>query len=161
MHGGGHERASAQADSNRAARRRDCGVLRRASGLSGEREKGAAKLDSPQNVEKKLFSPRRGRIALSANERIAEFLDFAIQAKFAYVNKLRRTQSALVLFKAQTLSNQVELVLVFIIIRRSRFDSSPLGILHPNKKVSTIRLVIMIRLSRLEMQPHLPSNEPK
>ena len=25
---------------------------------------------------------------LSANERIAEFLDFAIQAKFAYVNKL-------------------------------------------------------------------------
>ena len=26
---------------------------------------------------------------LSANERIAEFLDFAIQAKFAYVNKLR------------------------------------------------------------------------
>ena len=33
--------------------------------------------------------PRRGRIALPANERIAEFLDFAIQAKFAYVNKLR------------------------------------------------------------------------
>lgn len=33
-------------------------------------------------------SPRRGRIALSANKRIAEFLDFAIQAKFAYVNKL-------------------------------------------------------------------------
>ena len=54
--------------------------------------------------------------------------------------------------KAQTLSNQVELVLVFIIIRWSRFDGSPLGILHPNKKVSTIRLVIMIRLSRLEMQ---------
>ena len=42
-----------------------------------------------QTVDKKLFSPRRGRIALSANERIAEFLDFAIQAKFAYVNKLR------------------------------------------------------------------------
>ena len=63
--------------------------------------------------------------------------------------------------KAQTLSNQVELVLVFIIIRWSRFDGSPLGILRPNKKVSTIRLVIMIRLSRLEMQPHLPSNEPK
>ncbi|MBS5618602.1 MAG: hypothetical protein KHW90_09380 [Clostridiales bacterium] len=42
-----------------------------------------------QTVDKKLFSPRRGgRIALSANERIAEFLDFAIQAKFAYVNKL-------------------------------------------------------------------------
>ena len=29
-------------------------------------------------------------MALSANERIAEFLDFAIQAKFAYVNKLSR-----------------------------------------------------------------------
>ena len=43
---------------------------------------------SHQTVDKKLFSPRRGRIALSANERIAEFLDYAIQAKFAYVNKL-------------------------------------------------------------------------
>ena len=43
-----------------------------------------------QTVDKKLFSPRRGRIAFSANERIAEFLDFAIQAKFAYVNKLTR-----------------------------------------------------------------------
>ncbi len=31
---------------------------------------------------------------LSTNERIAEFLDFAIQAKFAYVNKLRRAQPA-------------------------------------------------------------------
>ena len=41
-----------------------------------------------QTVDKKLFSPFGGRIALSANERIAEFLDFAIQAKFAYVNKL-------------------------------------------------------------------------
>ena len=27
---------------------------------------------------------------LSANERIAEFLDFAIQAKFAYVNKNKK-----------------------------------------------------------------------
>ena len=41
-----------------------------------------------QTVDKKLFSPEGGRIALSANERIAEFLDFAIQVKFAYVNKL-------------------------------------------------------------------------
>ena len=40
-----------------------------------------------QTVDKKLFSPEGGRMALSANERIAEFLDFAIQAKFAYVNK--------------------------------------------------------------------------
>ena len=42
-----------------------------------------------QIVDKKLFSPEGGRTALSANERIAEFLDFAIQAKFAYVNKLK------------------------------------------------------------------------
>ena len=42
-----------------------------------------------QTVDKKLFSPRRGRIALSANERISEFLDFAIQVKFVYVNKLK------------------------------------------------------------------------
>ena len=42
-----------------------------------------------QTVDKKLFSPEGGRIALSANERIAEFLNFAIQAKFAYVNKLK------------------------------------------------------------------------
>ena len=41
-----------------------------------------------QIVDKKLFSPRRGRIALSANERIAEFLNFAIQVKFVYVYKL-------------------------------------------------------------------------
>jgi hypothetical protein len=39
-------------------------------------------------VGKKLFPPFEGRIALSANERIVEILDFAIQAKFAYVNKL-------------------------------------------------------------------------
>ena len=44
-----------------------------------------------QTVDKKLFSPEGGRIALSANERIAEFLDFAIQSKFAYVNKLFRS----------------------------------------------------------------------
>ena len=40
------------------------------------------------DCRQKAILPRRGRIALSANERIAEFLDFAIQAKFAYVNKL-------------------------------------------------------------------------
>ena len=38
--------------------------------------------------QKAILPPEGGRIALSANERIAEFLDFAIQAKFAYVNKL-------------------------------------------------------------------------
>ena len=42
-----------------------------------------------QTVDKKLFSPEGGRTALFANERIAEFLDFAIQVKFAYVNKLK------------------------------------------------------------------------
>ena len=47
-----------------------------------------------QTVDKKLFSLEGGRTALSANERIAEFLDFALQAKFAYVNKLRRAQPA-------------------------------------------------------------------
>ena len=42
-------------------------------------------------LQTKSYSPPEGgRIALSANERIAEFLDFAIQAKFAYVNKLTR-----------------------------------------------------------------------
>ena len=41
------------------------------------------------DCRQKAILPRRGRIALSANERIAEFLDFAIQAKFAYVNKLQ------------------------------------------------------------------------
>ena len=30
---------------------------------------------------------------LSANERIAEFLSFAIRAKFAYVNKLKRADA--------------------------------------------------------------------
>jgi len=38
----------------------------------------------------KRFSPEGGRIALFANERIAECIDFAIQDKFAYVNKLKR-----------------------------------------------------------------------
>ncbi|MFR8176269.1 MAG: hypothetical protein ACLVB5_03880 [Christensenellales bacterium] len=44
--------------------------------------------------QKAIFLPEGGRIAISANERIAEFLDFAIQAKFAYVNKLKRVQPA-------------------------------------------------------------------
>ena len=42
------------------------------------------------DCRQKAILPRRGRIALSANERIAEFLNIAIQAKFAYVNKLKR-----------------------------------------------------------------------
>ena len=55
---------------------------------------GEGGLSPLQTVDKKLFSPEGGRIALSANERIAEFLNFAIQAKFAYVNKLRWAQPA-------------------------------------------------------------------
>ena len=47
-----------------------------------------------QTVDKKLFAPEGGRIALSANERIAEFLDFVLQAKFAYVNELRQVHPA-------------------------------------------------------------------
>ena len=39
-------------------------------------------------IDKKPFP--LGGIALSANERIAEFPDFAIQARFDYVNKLRK-----------------------------------------------------------------------
>ena len=43
---------------------------------------------SPLRLQTKSYSPPQGGIALSANERIAEFLSFAIRAKFAYVNKL-------------------------------------------------------------------------
>ena len=43
--------------------------------------------------QKAILPPKGGRIALSANERIDEFLDFAIQAKFAYVNKLGSFQA--------------------------------------------------------------------
>ncbi len=55
---------------------------------------GGGLIQPVQTVDKKLFSPEGGRIALSANERIAEFLSFAIRAKFAYVNKLGRAESA-------------------------------------------------------------------
>ena len=58
---------------------------------------------SCQIADKKLFSPRRGRIALSANERIAEFLNFAIQAKFAYVNKLKPAYAGRISGVLQTL----------------------------------------------------------
>ena len=55
---------------------------------------GESGLSPLQTVNKKLFSPFGGRIALSVNEKIAEFLDFTIQAKFAYVNKPERVQPA-------------------------------------------------------------------
>ena len=51
------------------------------------------------DCRQKAILPLEGRIALSANERIAEFLDFAIQAKFAYVNKLRQAQSAFLTYR--------------------------------------------------------------
>ena len=50
--------------------------------------KHLATVTGHQTVDNTLFSPLGGRIALSANERICGFLDFAIQAKFAYINKL-------------------------------------------------------------------------
>ena len=40
--------------------------------------------------QKAILPPKGRRIVISANERISEFLDFAIQARFAYVNKLAR-----------------------------------------------------------------------
>lgn len=43
----------------------------------------------PGRQIKSCFPPKGGRTALSANERIAKFLHFAIQAKFAHVNRLR------------------------------------------------------------------------
>jgi len=52
----------------------------------GKRKSPASSLPDV-DCRQKAILPRRGRIALSANERIDEFLDFAIQVKFAYVNK--------------------------------------------------------------------------
>ena len=51
--------------------------------------------------QKAILPPGGGRIALSANERIAEFLNFAIQAKFAYVNKLKFRYSTTAKFKKE------------------------------------------------------------
>ena len=70
---------------------------------------GEGGLSPFQTVDKKLFSPRRGRIALSANERIAEFLDFAIQAKFAYVNKLRDAEPLFFKMKNGLLENEMQI----------------------------------------------------
>ena len=55
---------------------------------------GAARKPLDRAVCQSYSPPKGGRIALSANERIAEFLDFAIQAKFAYVNKLSQEPCA-------------------------------------------------------------------
>ena len=68
-----------------------------------------------QTVDKKLFAPEGGRIALSANERIAEFLDFAIQVKFAYVNELRQVQHAfcLLFFNGKCCSNRCKVKKAF------------------------------------------------
>ena len=58
------------------------------------------------DCRQKAILPRRGKIALSANKRIAEFLNFATQAKFAYVNKLTPPhpaggQSAMICYPAR------------------------------------------------------------
>ena len=50
------------------------------------------------DCRQKAILPLGGRIALSANERIAEFLDLAIQTKFADVNKLPALKSGRVLW---------------------------------------------------------------
>ena len=71
-----------------------------------------------QTVDKKLFAPEGGRIALSANERIAEFLDFAIQAKFAYVNKLRQAQSAFLTYRKLHKIARVSMTLICGGLRR-------------------------------------------
>ncbi len=73
--------------------------LRRFIGLSEETfeecsafedmKKGLPTCRQSPDGRQKAILPRRGRIALSANERIAKFLHFAIQAKFAHVNRLR------------------------------------------------------------------------
>ena len=57
---------------------------------SGAYQQNVNGMDAVSDCRQKAILPLGGRIALSANERIAEFLDFAIQAKFAYVNKLKR-----------------------------------------------------------------------
>ncbi len=79
--------------------------------MRGEGEGGRSPL---QTVDKKLFSPPKGR-ALSANERIAEFLDFVLQAEFAYVNKLRRAQPAfcLLFFNGKCCSNRCKVKKAF------------------------------------------------
>ena len=56
--------------------------------------------------------------------------------------------------------NQIGLVLVFIIMRWIRPGEVAFRVTHPEIKVSAAHLVIMIRLSRLEMHKHLPSNKP-
>ena len=50
------------------------------------------------DYRQKAIRPAGGRTALSTTERIAEFLSFAIQAQFAYVNKLGAWDKSHVLF---------------------------------------------------------------
>ena len=53
------------------------------------------RLKAAADCRQKAILPLGGRIALSATERIAEFLGyFAIRAKFAYVSKLQRFEAA-------------------------------------------------------------------
>ena len=77
-----------------------------------------------------LHTPPIPDRAVSASRELAAGTQASQQKRAAQ----QLLQSTFGTIKAQTLSNQVELVLVFIIIRWSRFDGSPLGILRPNKK---------------------------
>ena len=71
---------------------------------SGQRLKHSPALHLPAlesgraDCRQKAILPLGGRTALSADERIAEFLDFAIQAKFADVNKQPALKSGRVLW---------------------------------------------------------------
>ena len=86
-----------------------------------------------QTADKKLFSPRRGRIALSANERIAEFLDFAIQAKFAYVGKLLH-KSQICAFSAHQKKRTAEAIRFFIL---QTINTSSGQRFHPSRRSSS------------------------
>ncbi len=89
-----------------------------------------------QTVDKKLFSPEGGRIALSANEGIAEFLDFAIQVRFAYVNKLKGRLCAVLFLMENGVS------LLFVRAKpcfRNQFPHSMLIALNFSRISSTLR----------------------
>ena len=86
-----------------------------------------------QTVDKKLFSPRRGRIALSASERIAESLDFAIQAKFAYVGKLLH-KSRICAFPAHKKKRTAEAIRFFIL---QTINTSSGQRFHPSRRSSS------------------------
>ena len=86
-----------------------------------------------QTVDKKLFSPEGGRIALTANERIAELLDFAIQAKFACVGKLLH-KSWICAFPAHQKKRTAEAIRFFIL---QTINTSSGQRFHPSRRSSS------------------------